>query len=228
MTTMMRQRTWAFERGILYGIDLPGDTPVCLPRVAAVFKEIGPASADPLAEAMGVTDCRTITMRFANRRRCFSAWVEDRIVAYGWVSQTSECIGEQERVIQIQPREAYIWDCASLEKFRGRGLYSALLSYMIAALRDEGVRRIWIGSSLTNKPSRRGFSNAGFQPALTVVFARLFSIRCLFTVSHSQGSSALGSAARLALMADQERAWGPVILGRALPELSPPCAEVEA
>ena len=224
---MSRQRTWAFERGILYGIDLPCETPVCQPRVAAVFKEIGPESADPLAAAMGI-DCKTITMRFANRRRCFSAWVDDRIIAYGWVSQTSECIGEQERVIQIQPREAYIWDCATLEEFRGRGQYSALLSHMIAALRDEGVRRIWIGSSLANKPSLRGFANAGFQPALTVMFARLFSIRCLFTVSHARGSNNLGSAARRALIADQERVWGPVIIGRALPELATPCAEMEA
>ncbi len=225
---MIRRHAWAFERGILYGIDLPADIPVCRPRVAAVFKEVGPDSAERLAAAMGVSDYKTILQRFSNRRRCFGAWIEDRIVAYGWVSHTSECIGEQERVIQLSPHEAYIWDCATREEFRGKGLYSSLLSYIIAALRGEGARRIWIGTSLANKPSLHGFAKAGFQPALTVVFARLFNVRFLHIVDPSRGANSHASAGRQALGSEQERAWGPLIVGRALAELAPPCAEVEA
>jgi hypothetical protein len=225
---MARQQPWAYERGILYGIDLPAEIPVCRPRVAAVFKEIGPDSAEPLAAAMGVSDSTAISLRFSSRRRCFAAWCEDRIAAYGWVSQTSECIGEQERVIQLEPHEAYIWDCATLKAFRGQRLYSALLSHMIVSLGNEGVQRIWIGTAMTNTPSLGGFANAGFLPALTVVFARLFSIRCVITVGHSRGGKSLASAARRALLSDEEHAWGPVFVGRARTQLSPPCAEVEA
>ncbi len=223
----MPQHWWAFERGILYAMD-SDEVPRVSPRLAADMREVNRDSAERLAAAMGMADSKAVLKRLATGRRCFAVWIDNKIAAYGWVSHTAEYIGEQEREIRMQPREAYIWDCATLPEYRGQRLYTALLSYMVAVLRAEGVRRVWIGTALSNQPSLRGFVNAGFRPALTLVYARLLSVHCLLETGHPAARRTLVADARRAVAASHERAWGPIIVGWSRPAPPPPCAEMEA
>ena len=148
------------ERGILWGIRLDQTSPPIEPRRKASFGEI--KTADPaLAAAMGLPNPNEIQARLASGRRCLAARVDDKIVAYGWVSLTPEYIGEQERELKVAQGEAYIWDCATLPEYRGARLYSALLSAILNTLRAEGLERAWIGASVENRASLRGFANAG-------------------------------------------------------------------
>lgn len=222
----MPQHRWAFERGILYATDMQV-RPVAS-RLEAVFQELGREKAEPLAEAMGLPDSKALLTRFATGRRCFSAWVEGRIAAYGWVSRAAECIGEQEREIRMSPGEMYIWDCATRPEYRGQRLYSALLSHMITALRGEGVRRLWIGTSLANRPSLRGFVNAGFVPVLTLVYIRLLSVHWVVEIGDGGAKRELVSAARRAVTMEHEHILGPIVVGKSQPALPAPCAEMEA
>ncbi len=221
----LSSRRWVFERGLLYGLDAEGALPTIQPRLPARFCEIGPESVEALTIAMGPRDARDIPSRLARRRRCFATWVGNQIASYGWVSQTDECIGEQERGIALQPHEAYIWDCATLPQFRNQGLYSALLSHIAAALKEEGVRRVWIGSSSRNRASLRGFVSAGFQPALALIYCRCFGLRLLWTVARSRS---LGMAARRALMTEQERTRGMFLIHWSAPMPAPCADEAEA
>ena len=222
----MPQHRWAFERGILYASDMES-SPIS-PRLPAVFKEVGRESVEQLAAAMDMPDTKAILTRFASGRRCFGAWIEGRLAAYGWVSRCTECIGEQEREIQMSPHEAYIWDCATRPEYRGQRLYSALLSHVVAALREEGVRRVWIGTSLANEPSLRGFINAGFRPVLTLIYARFLNVHGLLELGHPAAPPALVASARNALTLNHERAWGPVAIGWTQRAQPAPCAELEA
>ena len=222
------RRGLAFERGTLWAVELDGETTsLVLPRVAAVFGEVHRERAEPLAAAMDLSDPDPVLRRFATGRRCFAAWIEDRIAAYGWVSQVAECIGELERNIHVSPDEAYIWDCATLPPYRRQRLYSALLSHILVKLHGEGVRRIWIGSSLDNRPSLQGFANAGFQPVVTLMYARIFNLRCLWMIGHRAAPGPLVSAARRALTADHERMWGPLVIGRSGPAQLKACTQIE-
>ncbi len=223
----MAERSWVFEPGILYANEPEDEVPVLSPRIPAEFNELGPERIDLLAQAMAPTGCSVIAARFAGRRRCFGACVNGRVAAYGWVSLSAECIGEQERMIELGPREAYVWDCATLKDYRRLGLYAALLSHIVAILRTEGVRRIWIGSSVDNRPSRRGFVKAGFRPALTVVYGRAGSLRFLLSYGAGSAPAQLVADTQRALSIDQERTLGPVTVTRVRPSLSPPCSEME-
>ena len=215
---------WAFERGTLWVMELTGgETVAASPRVAALFGEARRESAGPLAAVMGLPDPEPIRQRFATGRRCFVARIEDQIAAYGWVSQTAECIGELEREIQIRAGEAYIWDCVTLPPYRRRRLYSALLSHITLKLGGEGVRRVWIGSSLHNRPSIRGFANAGFQPVVTLLYLRLFNVCCLRLAGHSTAPGELTTAARRALATGHERAWGGILIGLSGPAALTAC-----
>lgn len=211
MTTT--RRWWAFERGTLWAIDTTAAPRLPALRAAVAFGKAGPETAGPLAVAMGLPDAAEIAGRFSNERRCYVAWDKDRIVVYGWASRGQECVGELERAFHMAPDEAYIWDCVTLPEYRGRGLYSALLAYMLADLRDAGVHRTWIGASLDNQPSIKGFMNAGFQPAIKLVYGRLLALRCSWVIAHPGAPGPLVAAAKRMIIAEDERMFGPLMVG---------------
>ncbi len=62
------------------------------------------------------------------------------------------------------PGDAYIWDCATLPDYRGRGIYPALLLYILDELRADGLHRAWIGADTGSVASQKGIIRAGFQP----------------------------------------------------------------
>jgi ribosomal protein S18 acetylase RimI-like enzyme len=208
------RRPWAYERGTLWASE-PGDaTPAPVPpHTEVTLGELRREDAAALAAAMGLLDQAPIQERFTAPRRCFVAWDGDRIAAYGWASQGYECVGELEREFHMQPDEAYIWDCATMPEYRAKRLYSALLGYMLAELRRSGVGRVWIGASLDNRPSIKGFVNAGFRPAITLVYRRLLALRCLWIRGYPSAPARLVAAARRMIVADDEVSLGPLILG---------------
>jgi len=207
------------EHGTLWASDAPAD--LVEPRVAANFGELHPPDAEALAGAIGLPDAEALRRRFAGARRCYAAWVGGRIAGYGWASQGSECVGELERAFHMPAGEAYVWDCATLPDYRGRRLYSALLSHMLIDLRRAGVRRVWIGASIDNRPSIRGFATAGFQPILRVRYLRLANLRCCWATSYPEAPERLVAAARRMIAARHERALGPLIAGFASPRRCP-------
>jgi len=204
----------AYERGALWAMDLMGHvaTPV-VPQVAAIFGEVRHDAAEQLATAMGLSDAEAVRWRFAAGRRCFVAWVDGAIAAYGWVSQGMEYIGELERPLRLRAGEAYIWDCATLPPYRRQGLYRALLGHIAIRLRGEGMQRLWIGASLGNQPSIRGFRAAGFMPVVRVISVRLGSLCCLWLAGYSATPDSLIADARRALIAPGECVWGKLAIG---------------
>jgi ribosomal protein S18 acetylase RimI-like enzyme len=201
-------RPWAFERGTLWALGPDDPVPVAPSPAGLTIGEVlaGDAAAvAALAEAMDAPDQQTVQERLGSGRRCFAASVEGSIAAYGWVSQGTERIGELERTMIMLPGEAYIWDCVTLPAFRRRGLYGAVLRHLAAMLRGEGLRRLWIGASLDNTPSIRGFRSAGFQPVIGLVYLRVLNLRHIWLAGDA--------IAPPALIADAQRA---MLGGRAL------------
>jgi ribosomal protein S18 acetylase RimI-like enzyme len=207
------RRWWAFERGTLWSIDAAEAARSLAPRTAVVFRAAGTDAAEPLAAAMGLPSAADATRRFTGRRCCYAAWDGERIAAYGWASRGYECVGELERAFHMAPDEAYIWDCVTLPEYRGRGLYSALLAYMLAELRDTGARRTWIGASLDNQPSIKGFINAGFRPAIKLIYGRLLALHCAWVIAYPHAPGELVAAAQRMIIAEDERMIGPLMVG---------------
>ncbi len=208
---MMSTRAWTTERGVLWGVELTDSPPRITPRIDATCKPARVDAAAALAGAMGV-DHETVRQRLSAGKRCFAAWFQEAVVAYGWVSRGSEYIGEQEREIKLKADEAYIWDCATLPAYRGQHLYSALLSYILQELREESVERVWIGTSVSNHASLRGFANAGFSPVVTLVYARLLNLSVRWIGEQRGASREMIAAARRALLCADERMWGPLVI----------------
>ncbi|HEY7347759.1 MAG TPA: GNAT family N-acetyltransferase [Ktedonobacterales bacterium] len=134
------------------------------PRLQARFERVNAEAALALSQAMGLEEPALALERFAAGRRCYVAWVEGTLAAYGWVTFDEEGIGELGLRIRLGPGEAYIWDCATLLAYRGQRLYPALLVYISSELRAQGFRLALIGADSDNVASQKGMILAGFQP----------------------------------------------------------------
>ncbi len=205
---MSARRLWAYEHGTLWMMVLDGTMPAPVASHVATFSEAPPEAAAAIAGAMALEEPSEVRRRFAAGSRCFVAQVEGEIVAYGWVSQGMEQIGELERALRMQSDEAYIWDCATMPGFRRQGLYTALLGYIATVLRNEGMRRLWIGTSLQNRPSLRGMASAGFQPVITVVYFRLLRMRYAWVRGETAAPPAHVADAQRALIDVRKRKRG--------------------
>jgi GNAT superfamily N-acetyltransferase len=193
---MPRYRHLAFERGALWAIDLRVAGPSLTPRIAVTFAEIDPEDTAAIARAMGLASVAEPQRRFVAGSRCFAGILDGAIVAYSWLSRGQEHIGEWEHSVRLRSDEAYIWDCATLARYRGKGVYSALLSYVITTLRREGVRRAWIGVALHNRASRKGFARAGFRPAIGVFYIRALRFSHIWLSAPHGAPASLVSDAR--------------------------------
>ena len=205
---------WTVERGTLWALEAGGGLPAPFPaRVETTFREIEQTDLDQLAAAMGLPTAELIQKRLQGNRRCFILKAGGQIASYGWVSHGPEYVGELERQFNLDDDEAYIWDCATVPAWRGQRCYSNLLSRLIYPLHEEGVPRIWIGASRQNRPSVRGFINAGFEPVLDLIYRRIYRLTFLWIDLAQPVSPSLAAAGYRILLNEDERRFGPLAIG---------------
>ena len=193
--------------GTIWTLNLDERTPAITPRIPAAFCRVGPDLMPALASMVGDDACAEIPKRFESGRRCYTAWVGDRLASYGWVSFDEEYIGELNLRIKLLPGEAYIWDCATIPELRRNRLYSALLDYIIGELQAEGFCRVWIGADLDNKPSQQGIARAGFHYVADLVVARVLAMRQVWVQGQPGVPEHIVAEARRAFLNDRDRIW---------------------
>lgn len=205
---------WAVEYGTLWAVEAgDGLPPLCPARVQVEFQEAGMADLDDLTVAMNLPTPEPIRQRLQSNRRCFSLRVGGQVASYGWVTHGVECVGELERQFHLRDDEAYIWDCGTVPAWRGQRCYSALLSYIVHQLHQEGVSRIWIGASRLNRPSIQGFANAGFKPVVDCTYRRFYRLTLLWIHQALSTQIPLVSDAYRILINEHERRWGQLAIG---------------
>jgi ribosomal protein S18 acetylase RimI-like enzyme len=198
---MLWRRPWTYEQGALWVMEFDRETArPARSHVDATCAEVGTSAAGALAVAMGLADASVVVDRLALGSRCFVARVATEIAAYGWVSEVVESIGELERPFHMQLGEAYIWDCATLPKYRRQGLYSSLLYTMATRLQAEGTHRLWIGASLDNQPSLRGMASVGFQPVIKMTYVRLLRFKHVWVSDYPNAAPEVAVDARRGLL----------------------------
>jgi len=178
---------WGLERGAVWALDLPVASAPPAVRLPVRYSVASPAHAPELASAMGVAAAE-VAARFRRGCRAHIGWHEGELAAYGWVSEGSEHVGELARDFTLPEGESYVWDCATLRRFRGGGLYGGLLRAVADELAARGQRRCWIGASSTNVASNRAFATMGFRPVAGVVCLRLGGRGLLLQVRFHPGA----------------------------------------
>lgn len=193
--------------GTIWMLNLDEPVPMIRPSMNATFRRIGPDLLAALVSITGYSSSGELLTRFETGRRCYTAWVGDQLVSYGWLSVDEERIGELNLRIRLLPGEVYIWDCATIPAFQQNHLYSALLSFVIAELRDEGFCRAWIGADMDNQPSQRGMARAGFHHVADLVVARVLTLRQVWVQGQPGVPDHIVAEARRAFLNDRDKIW---------------------
>lgn len=131
---------------------------------------IGPFGASDLAPlaALGAEETERTAERLARGDRPWGLWKGDRLVSYGWSTQTGAHFSTWWS-IRLDGLDVYLYNFFTHPDHRGQGYYSLLLRAICAELADSGAEWVWIATSSYNPQSWRGIRKAGFRPAATHV-----------------------------------------------------------
>ncbi|MBI2877905.1 MAG: GNAT family N-acetyltransferase [Candidatus Tectomicrobia bacterium] len=111
---------------------------------------------------------------------CVAYW-EGKIIAYCWVAFKEAEIGEIERTLLLREGECYLYDAYTLKEFRGRGLYPAILDYILRDVKGKGLCRALICALKSNRPSHLGIRRVGFHLFQVISCIRLLGLPfCLY------------------------------------------------
>jgi GNAT superfamily N-acetyltransferase len=131
-----------------------------------------------------------VAPRLAHRDEFFGWLLDGRVVSFGWVTYQDRMVGPFQ-LAEVSGR-AFLYNFQTLEGYRGRGFYPALLLAMRHVLGRENVAEFVIDVNARNVASARGIEKGGFVLAAQVAFFTLFARwRCLGsrTVSERRASS---------------------------------------
>ena len=144
------------------------------PAEGVRFAALQPGQEGELAMAMREAQVE-VHGRIARGERVVIATIDGAIAGYGWACTDMVRSYEPPLVIPLPHSAAYIWDCATLLPFRGRGVFSGVLRHLLLALHLTGIRRVWAMAASANVPSMRAFASAGFRQVgtVTIVEGRL-------------------------------------------------------
>jgi Acetyltransferase (GNAT) family len=119
-----------------------------------------------------------VAPRFAHGDEFFGWLIDGRVVSFGWVTYQDRKLGP----IQLAEAtgRAFLYNFHTLEEYRGRRLYPALLLAVRYVLGLEKVTEFVIDADVRNIASARAIEKAGFVLAAQVAFLTLFARwRCL-------------------------------------------------
>ena len=137
-----------------------------------------------------------VPQRLARGSRCFVVWIDDSVGGYGWLSTNPEWMGEIQLEIAPRPGEAYIWNCVTLAEHRRKGIFRSLLVGISEIARNEGLKRLWIGTIAI--PAEKALAPSGFRPALHFISVTVGALQ-LLTISPSNESLAADASAVLSI-----------------------------
>ncbi|MFQ5894318.1 MAG: GNAT family N-acetyltransferase [Nitrospinota bacterium] len=156
----------------LYDFIFPGEIPPVEARVPLRLATIGAGSPE-LELIASVQGRRRVERRLGRRELCFAALHRERVISYIWLSQATVGIEEVDLSIEVQPDEAYLYNAFTLEAWRGRNLYPAVLRGTLEYCQKRGLSRALIFVAEDNHPSRRGVVKAGFTLFQTITCHRV-------------------------------------------------------
>jgi len=156
-------------------------------------EEIDP-SRSQLIEAAMDHEADLVAPRFARGCRCFAVIVDGGVAGYGWLSIGPEWIGELQLEITPRSGEGYVWNCATIPEHRGKGIFRALLVGISEIARQEGVKRLWIGSVAI--PGERAVGQSGFRPAFHFRTIKFSGLQLMTVRESSHADPDLISSAR--------------------------------
>lgn len=190
--------------GTIWIFDLQQPAAEVLPLLQVTFRRIDLHATHLLTRSLGTAVVEEFNQRLSSGRRCYTAWVGSQLAGYGWVSFGGEDVGELGLHLQLQPCEAYVWDCYTLPAFRGKRVYPALLAWILRELNNERLCWVWIGADMDNIPSQQGIDRAGFMRVADLLIGQEVSQRIMWLEGYPGVAESLVNEARRVYLGNVE------------------------
>ena len=143
-----------------------------LTRVAGTRVAAQDALVDRAMRSAGEPDGLTAP-RFAHGDEFFGWRIGSDVVAFGWATYRDRTVGAVR--LAEGPGRVFLFNFCTLEGYRGRGLYPALLLNMRHDLGREHVTEFFIEVDVVNAASVRGIEKAGFVPVARITYLTIFN-----------------------------------------------------
>jgi len=118
-----------------------------------------------------------IAQRLSNGGYLYIAFHKNEPAGYIF-SSISHCrVDEVEQTLHIMPYECYLYDAYTYPRFRGQGIYPALLIHVSRIFQANSYHRALIFTLARNRASIRGIQKAGFIDYGTVEYFRILGHR---------------------------------------------------
>jgi len=114
--------------------------------------------------------------REMEKAECFGTFLDNQLIHSSWVTdQKRVLITEIGELLKLEDGACCIFDCNTLEDFRGQGAYTQTLRHIAQAKQNSGYEWAYIYTLSSNPASIKGIERAGFE---------LAEIRCRRAKSH--------------------------------------------
>lgn len=121
----------------------------------------------PLVAKISNLPVRSVEARYQEGHRPALAYLNDTLVAYGWLASNNAAFGSPSVSFDVPANNLYLYHFVTMMPWRGRGFYPRLLQEIL--LREESTaERFWIIHQSSNQASRKGIAKAGFHIAAQV------------------------------------------------------------
>jgi RimJ/RimL family protein N-acetyltransferase len=120
-----------------------------------------------------------ILARFERGDRCFAVIEDGSIASYMWVAGKTHHLSEAYSSFRCDGDQAWLYNAVTVRSARGRGYYTQLFQYILAALSEQGMRRLYGYAEEDNFPSRAGMRKAGFEPVACLNVTKFLGSRRL-------------------------------------------------
>lgn len=130
----------------------------------------GPQEIDFLNRHPEATSPTAYARRAVRGDRCLCIKEGSDVAGYRWVTQANGCVlcgfgpNMEFTLFPLNPGQAFTYDLFTYQKYRGRGIATALVKLLYRALRDEGINVVFSLVSPLNYPALRLHLRCGAEP----------------------------------------------------------------
>jgi hypothetical protein len=151
------------QRTYLYRISRPdGWSTVELDDKSISWELLSPERLAGLKD-IGPFDVSDGLKRLERGDRCYTVCINGHLAHYSWVQRSgSHPITEAGLWVPVESGEFWIYDCRTVQRARGKGIYPATLKRIVNDHFNEGYCTAWIYTWRENIASQKGILRAGF------------------------------------------------------------------
>lgn len=150
------------EKAFLLSFPLEHFSPAAPQNVPFAIEHLRPEQIHQLTAVVFYSQ-REILRRLAENQECFIAEIKGKIVHYSWLTSITQYAWEVEKAIPLGTGEYYLYNCRTLQAFRGGGIFKAVIACAAEEVKEKRGRKLLALVEAANQSSLRAFQAVGFQ-----------------------------------------------------------------